>query len=65
MPGVGPGALSIVAFMPDGSARAHPGAELPNELLFVANNMPVELDLTACRFGKYTAVGPSHGALSA
>jgi hypothetical protein len=54
VPGVGPGALSIVALVPDPS-KATP----PNELLFLANNAPVQLDLTGCTFGEYAPADAS------
>jgi hypothetical protein len=57
VPGVGPGALSIVAFVPD---RAK--SRLSGELLFIANNTSAELELSDCRFGEYTPVDPSLGS---
>ena len=52
--GVGPGALSIQAFAHD---RSQPGSV--NELLFVANNSAIELDLTGCTFGEYAPADAS------
>jgi hypothetical protein len=62
VPGVGPGALTIAAFVPDRWRSPAYRLRRSNDLLIVANNTSVELDLSSCTMGEYTPVDASSRA---